>query len=70
MQSHDIIIKITKEGKVEAEIRGAKGKACLQYAKLLESIVGKTVQQELTAEYYEPDSAVIIEPTLEQKQEN
>lgn len=69
MQSHDMIIKITKDGKVHAEIRGAKGKACLQYARLLEQIVGKTINQELTAEYYEPETAVELHAPLEDRQE-
>lgn len=69
MQSHDIIIRITREGKVEAEIRGAKGKACLEYARLLEQIVGKQESQELTGEYYEPGDSINLQPTVEQRQQ-
>ncbi len=65
MEPHDIEIEIGKDGKVRAHIKGAKGKGCLDYAKLLESIVGREVARELTAEYYEPESQVEIRPTLE-----
>lgn len=68
MQNHDIEIEITKEGKVRATIRGVKGAGCLEYAKLLESIIGPKVDQELTAEYYEPGPNVQVRPTLRNTQ--
>lgn len=68
MESHELEIEIGKDGKVRVLIAGAKGKSCLAYAKLLEEIVGKIRSQELTAEYYEPDSKVEIRPPARQKQ--
>jgi hypothetical protein len=67
MDPHDIEIEIGKDGKVHAHIRGAKGKGCLDYAKLLESIVGREVSREMTAEHFEPDGVVEIRPTIENK---
>jgi hypothetical protein len=58
MESHDLEIEIGKDGKVRVHVKGAKGQACLAYAKLLEKIVGREEQRELTSEYYEPDGKV------------
>ncbi|MCX7020148.1 MAG: DUF2997 domain-containing protein [bacterium] len=68
MKNHDIEIEITKDGKVHATIRGAKGKGCASYAKLLEQIVGRIQSQQPTAEFYEPDTVVQIKPTIETRQ--
>jgi len=69
MESHDLEIEITKDGKVRAKVVGAKGKGCLDYVKLLEQIVGKVQAQELTSEYYEPDSRVQIDTAVRGKQQ-
>ena len=58
MEAHDLEIEIGKDGKVTVRVKGAKGQACLAYAKLIESLVGKEQSRELTSEYYEPDSKV------------
>jgi len=55
MAQHDIEIDIQPDGKVRVHVKGAKGKACLEYAKWLEMIVGTLEQQRLTSEYYEPE---------------
>jgi hypothetical protein len=60
MNKPEIFIEISPKGEVKAEIRGAKGKACMQYAKLLEEIVGTMTSVEHTAEYYEPDEQVSL----------
>jgi len=69
MESHELRIEIGKDGKVRVETSGAKGKACLEYIKLVEQIVGKSLGQELTQEYYEPDSRVEIQAGQKQKQQ-
>ena len=61
MESHELEIEIGKDGKVRVKTAGAKGKSCLEYIRLVQQIVGKTMNQELTAEYYEPDSQVQID---------
>ncbi|MFI4911477.1 MAG: DUF2997 domain-containing protein [Sedimentisphaeraceae bacterium JB056] len=55
MAQHDIEIKIGKDGKVKVHVKGAKGKACLEYAQWLQSIIGNLEDQKLTSEYYEPE---------------
>ncbi len=55
MAQHDIEITIGKDGKVKVHVKGAKGKACLEYAKWLESIIGRVDEQKLTSEYYEEE---------------
>jgi hypothetical protein len=55
MAQHEVEITISKTGEVKVHVRGAKGKACLDYVKWLQQIVGKVKSQTLTSEYYEPD---------------
>jgi hypothetical protein len=55
MAQHDIEITIGKNGKVKVHVKGAKGKACLEYAQWLQSIIGNLEDQKLTSEYYEPE---------------
>ncbi|HVR82900.1 MAG TPA: DUF2997 domain-containing protein [Planctomycetota bacterium] len=69
MEPHDLRIEIGKDGRVRIQTSGAKGKSCLAYVKLVERIVGKAMSQELTAEYYEPDSHVQIEAPEQQRQQ-
>ncbi|MBI2901734.1 MAG: DUF2997 domain-containing protein [Planctomycetes bacterium] len=68
MESHELEIEIGKDGRVRVRTSGAKGKSCLEYARLMEEIVGKIENRELTAEFYEPDSKVEIRPPARQKQ--
>jgi hypothetical protein len=68
MENHDILIEIGPDGRVKASVAGAKGKACMQYAKLLEEIVGKITSTELTSEFYEPDSSVRLQLRDESRQ--
>jgi hypothetical protein len=69
MENHELRIEIGKDGKVRVETTGVKGKACLEYIKLVEQIVGKSLGQELTQEYYEPDSRVQIDAAEQQRQQ-
>lgn len=55
MAQHDLEIIISKDGKVQVHVKGAKGKACTEYADWLANVVGKTEHQKLTSEYYEPE---------------
>jgi hypothetical protein len=66
METHDLEIEIGKDGKVRVRTEGAKGKSCLEYVKLLQQLVGTIQSQELTAEYYEPDSQVKLAPPVRQ----
>ena len=55
MAQHEVEIEITKQGEVKVHIKGAKGKACMEYAQWLTELVGKVKDQQLTSEYYEPE---------------
>jgi len=44
---------------VRVQVKGAKGKKCLSYVQLFEG-VGRVRGQQLTPEYYEPETPVKI----------
>jgi hypothetical protein len=69
MAQHEVEITIDRSGEVKVHVKGAKGKACLEYAKWLTEIVGKVKSQELTSEYYEPEVKSRIELREELKSE-
>lgn len=60
MEPHEFEIEIRPGGKVRVHIKGVKGHACMDYAKLLEQIVGSVAEVEHTSEYYEPPANVEI----------
>lgn len=49
----ELEISISKDGQVKVHISGVKGPACMEYAKLLERVVGPIEDVEHTWEYYE-----------------
>lgn len=61
MAQQDIEIVISKHGKVKVHVRGAKGKACLEYADWLAQVIGRLQSQQLTSEFYEPDEKAGID---------
>ncbi len=61
MAQHDFEITISKTGEVKVHIKGVKGKACLEYAKWLQQVIGKVKNQTLTSEYYEPEAKTRIQ---------
>jgi hypothetical protein len=67
MEPHDLEIEIDKHGRVRVKTSGVKGKSCLEYIKLVQQIVGSPQSQELTAEFYEPDSKVQIDAAQQAK---
>jgi hypothetical protein len=60
MAQHEVEITISKTGEVKVHVKGVKGKACLAYAKWLAELVGKIRNQQLTSEYYEPETKARI----------
>ena len=60
MPEREFEITIEPGGKVELHIKGYKGKACLEMAKVFEDMVGEIAEQRETAEFYEPDQQVGI----------
>lgn len=51
---HELDIEITPDGKVSVTVKGAKGKKCMDYIQIFDSI-GKIVEQHNTREYYEAE---------------
>ncbi|GMU22168.1 MAG: hypothetical protein AMXMBFR13_22560 [Phycisphaerae bacterium] len=61
MESPEFEIEIRPNGEVKALVKGISGQRCLSYADLLAEIVGKEKARELTAEYYQQETAVRIQ---------
>lgn len=55
MAQHEVEITISRTGEVKVHVKGAKGKACLEYAQWLTEVVGQVKSQQNTNEYYEPE---------------
>lgn len=54
--SKKLIIKIRKDGVVEAETKEIKGQKCEDYLKIIEELTdSKVVKKEYTPEYYEKE---------------
>ncbi len=56
MAQHEVEITISKTGEVRVHIKGAKGKACMEYAHWLTQAIGKVKSEQKTSEYYEPEA--------------
>ena len=57
--SKKLIIKIKKDGTIESETKGIKGKKCEDYIKLIEELTdSKVIETEYTSEYYENEEEV------------
>lgn len=61
MAQHDLEITISKTGEVRVHVKGVKGKACLEYAEWLAKAIGQVKDQQLTSEYYEPETKARID---------
>jgi hypothetical protein len=62
-EKHELLITIDKQGRVTVEVKGAKGKACLNYVDLFEEKIGRVKNKRLTSEYYEPPTSARITGT-------
>ncbi|HOW65109.1 MAG TPA: DUF2997 domain-containing protein [Candidatus Paceibacterota bacterium] len=58
MPEREFDMTIHPDGTVEVHVKGYKGKACLEAARMLEQIVGEMKAQRETSEFYEPDEQV------------
>jgi len=67
MRKEELEIEIDEFGETKVHIKGIKGKSCMEYAKLLEQVIGKIKEQQLTGEYYEPEREVEIKKPLHKK---
>ena len=61
-----ISLRIFTDGKVQAETRGIKGKACLDYISIIERLTGaRTVDSDFTEEYRETEERLEMESETE-----
>jgi len=58
MRQREFEIIIGPDGSVEVQVKGYRGKRCLEAAKMFEQMIGKTQAQHLTSEYYDPEEEV------------
>ena len=58
METHELEIEITPGGEIRVHVKGVKGPACMEYAELIEEILGTSGTRERTSEYYEESAAV------------
>jgi hypothetical protein len=58
MKQREFTVIIAPDGTVEVQVRGFKGRGCLEAAKWFEEIVGPLQSQQLTSEYYDPEEQV------------
>ena len=56
MAKETIRVKIDKEGNLQIEAQGFKGKSCTEATADLEVFLGKAGEKELTADYYKKDT--------------
>ncbi|MDX9723925.1 MAG: DUF2997 domain-containing protein [Myxococcota bacterium] len=52
---HEIEFTITEEGNIEMEVKGVKGKDCMEITKALEEALGVVSNRQYTSEYYQQD---------------
>jgi len=61
MECHELEVEVRPGGEVKVHIRGAKGTVCMDYVKLLESLLGgKAKEVQHTSEFYEAPTGVQI----------
>ena len=58
MPQREYEITIGRDGKVELNIHGYKGKGCLDAVKMFQQIIGSVESQKATSEFYEPEEQV------------
>jgi hypothetical protein len=58
MPQREFEITIAPDGSVELQVKGYKGKSCLEAMKIFQQVVGELQSQRETSEFYEPDEQV------------
>ncbi len=58
MPQREFDITIGRDGCVELQVKGYKGKGCLEVMKMFEQIVGELKSEQKTNEFYEPEEQV------------
>jgi hypothetical protein len=62
-----IIFKVLPDGNVKFEIKGIKGKKCIDFTKDFEEAIGEVVQRYYTSEFYQTESEISLEDTREKR---
>jgi hypothetical protein len=62
-----IIVKVLPDGNVKFEVKGIKGKKCIDFTKDFEEAIGEVVQRYYTSEFYQTESEVSLEDTREKE---
>lgn len=66
MSGKKLKIKLLPNGEIQMETQGVKGKKCLDYIEILKKLVdAKITDTQLSQEYYETESEVIVEDNAE-----
>lgn len=66
MTQREFELTIGSDGTVELQVKGYKGKSCLEAARWFEQLIGEIKSQTRTGEFYEPDEQVRF--NIEQRQ--
>lgn len=62
-----IQLRVYPDGRVEAVVRGVKGKRCTDYIKVLEDVLqAEVLESEYTPEYYETETVELEETQRQQ----
>ncbi|WP_055107115.1 DUF2997 domain-containing protein [Paenibacillus ihumii] len=65
MSKKQIRVRIFTDGRIKADVMGAKGKACTDYIEVLEQLLdAETIDSDYTAEYYETEPLEVGQPNL------
>ncbi|MEO0129651.1 MAG: DUF2997 domain-containing protein [candidate division WOR-3 bacterium] len=67
MSKTELEIIIDENGEVHLDIKGAKGKKCVEIAELVEKIIGEMKSKKRKPEFYEADVHISSEIDTEQK---
>jgi hypothetical protein len=60
MERPEFEITISRSGKVKVHVKGVKGARCIELADLIQEIVGREDERQLTSDYYTLEGKVRI----------
>ncbi|HRX85988.1 MAG TPA: DUF2997 domain-containing protein [Phycisphaerae bacterium] len=66
MEHPEFDITITRAGKVKVHVKGVQGTRCIELADLIQQIVGREDDRQLTSDYY-ADGKVRIDTHVRQR---
>lgn len=58
MKQREFEVIIEPDGTVEVQVRGFKGRGCLEVAAWFEQTIGELQSKQLTSEFYDPEEQV------------